>query len=155
MHSSRYGTISSNQIPRSAASEDRPPMPDRKSFQEQIPDWSPGGRARGWAPGSKCLAWQSKWNSNPSPGVTPAATKEYLKVLRQAPRTRWQWAQARQPFCTGQRLPLLSQLITQPPASGTKYYHATDGNWMTLIGPSNSLMIEHSGAKERGEKNCL
>lgn len=58
-----------------AASQDGP-----KSFQEQIPDWSPGGRVQGWDGGRRRVPGMTiKDKVKPKrPGVTPAVTKGYF-----------------------------------------------------------------------------
>lgn len=95
----------------------------------------------------KCgLQAASVWHDNQTRSLDwqPAAAKEYLKVLRQAPRTLRRCARTSPhppTFCILQHLPSRSQLITKPLVSGTKYRHGADGNRIPLIEPdTNQLM---------------
>lgn len=103
-------------------------MPDQCLFKSKIPTRSPGPSAAECEGGLEAVsAWHDnqKSNSNPSPG----ATNECLKVLRQLSENALTVRACMASFfCIQQHLSSLSELITEPLVSGTKYHHATDGN---------------------------
>lgn len=115
-------------------------MPDQSPFKSKFLTPSPG-RTQGWAPGSQCLTWQSKWNSNSNPGVTARGNKWILtSYVRLCKHFDKEFLHPHS-FCIPQHPPSSSELITEPLVSGTKYHHAADGNWISLIGVDTTQLI--------------
>lgn len=112
-------------------------MPDRRPLKSKFLTRLCEGGLRA------ASAWHDNQSQTRSPGATGRGDKWMLKSLASALQTRRQWAHAsRSFFSIQQHLSSLSELITEPLVSGTKYHHATDGNWIPLIRLNNGQQIK-------------
>lgn len=99
----------------------------------------------------ECLAWQSKSNSGLTATELPQQMNAKKSCISSANISTMS-ACILLPLHSTASLFCLSELITEPLVSGSKYHHATDGNWIPLIGLNNCQQTASTDAEKREKK---